>query len=87
MSITENEMRTEFDLMDRDDSGKIETAELMNLFGKVPGVSESMIEKAISSVDKNGDKKLDFEEYKNVREKLGSVKIPSKLTKVAGMLS
>ena len=87
MSITEKEMKQEFDFMDKDDSGNIETDELMHLFGKIPGVDESIIQKAISSVDKNGDKKLSFEEYKRVREKFGSVKIPSKLTKVAGFFS
>ena len=76
-------MQKEFNALDKDKSGTIDPSEIKGLFAQVPGVPEAILDQAISSVDKNSDGKLSFEEYKEVRSKLGGVKIPPAL---AGML-
>jgi hypothetical protein len=72
--VTDEDMRVEFNMIDVDKSGFIDSADFKKVFGSL--ISKALIDKAIAMVDKNKDKKISFDEYKAMRAQFGPVKIP-----------
>jgi hypothetical protein len=72
--VTDEDMRVEFNMIDVDKSGFIDSADFKKVFGSL--ISKALIDKAIAMVDKNKDKKISFDEYKVMRAQFGPVKIP-----------
>ena len=64
--LREEYLRMAFKMFDTDNSGSIEKSEVVQILGGDQLnslVTRTAIEKAIDSIDKNGDGKVDFEEF------------------------
>ena len=72
--VTDDDMKVEFNMIDVDKRGFIDSNDFKRVFGSL--VPRSLIDKAIAMVDKNSDKKISFDEYKAMRAQFGAVKIP-----------
>merc|ERR1712157_251887 len=64
-------LRKEFDTLDKNKTGYIDLDDLTKLsLGKI---KESVLKKAIKFLDKDGDGKISFDEYKYIRNKIGDI--------------
>lgn len=64
--MREDYLRTAFQMFDKDNSGKIDNEEVMNLLtGEDLGnlISKDAIGVAMKEIDENGDGEIDFEEF------------------------
>ena len=70
-------LRTAFDMFDKDKSGKIDVSEIMQMIGEEGmgdySVTRQQIEENIAEFDQNGDGEIDFDEFVNMMQKCKSV--------------
>lgn len=64
--VTQEILRTTFEVFDRDGSGKISASELREVLGGGRRTNEEMWQQVVKEADTNGDGEIDFEEFRNM---------------------
>ena len=68
--LDEKQLKISFSFFDKDDSGTVTIEELKEALGIGKNIDEKVWEDVIKEVDENGDGEIDFEEFKNMMQKL-----------------
>ena len=67
--LNETNLKTAFDLFDRDKGGSIDAKEVAAILGQGLKCDESVWEEIVREVDVNGDGQIDFSEFKTMMSK------------------
>lgn len=77
--LTEDNLKTVFNLFDKDHSGKISIAEIRNVLGGDVQIPDEIWTEIVCEIDKNGDGEISFKEFKEMMNKLvDNQKLPRK---------
>ena len=68
--LDEKQLKISFSFFDKDGSGTVTVEELKEALGIGKNIDEKVWEDVIKEVDENGDGEIDFEEFKNMMQKL-----------------
>ena len=68
--LTEDNLRKAFDAFDENGDGSITRKEIINFFGQGKNINEGVWEEIIEEVDKDKNGEIDFEEFKEMMEKM-----------------
>ncbi len=68
--LTEKNLKTAFNMFDKDKSGLITTDELKLVLGQDSNISEKVWKQMISNIDENGDGELSYEEFRDMMYKI-----------------
>lgn len=76
--LNEQNLRTAFDLFDKDGSGKISAEEIAQILGRDNKKDPGVWQRIVDEVDCNGDGHIDFTEFKTMMDHL--IKDKKKIT-------